>query len=52
MARVAVIVAAISRIERWNSFAMGASTNTRTKKSNASSVQPKKLARRAFLADF
>src|ERR1700682_352662 len=44
IASVAVIVKAISGIERWKSFATVGITKTSTKKSKASSVQPRKLA--------
>src|ERR1700694_5013591 len=44
IASVAVIVKAISGIERWKSFATVGITKTSTKKSKASSVHPRKLA--------
>src|ERR1700676_4766460 len=44
IASVAVIVKGISGIERWKSRATVGITKTSTKKSKASSVQPRKLA--------
>src|SRR5712671_2181672 len=43
-ASVTVMVSAISASLLWNSFAMAVSAKTTRKKSNASSVQPRKLA--------
>jgi hypothetical protein len=44
IARVAIRVNAISATERWNPAAIAGSVITTMKKSNASSVQPRKLA--------
>src|SRR5712671_2028407 len=43
-ASVTVMVSAISASLLWNSFAIAVSAKTTRKKSNASSVQPRKLA--------
>src|SRR3979409_2220503 len=43
-ASVTVIVSAISASLLWNSFAIAVSAKTTRKKSNASRVQPRKLA--------
>src|SRR5439155_26786525 len=50
VARLAVIVSAIAGIVCPNSLAIEASTNVSTKKSNASSVQPRNPARIALRA--
>src|SRR5881396_1455034 len=50
VARLAVIVRAIAGMSVPNSFAIGAKTKVRTKKSKASRVQPKKPARTAWEA--
>jgi hypothetical protein len=47
VARLAVMVSAIAGIERPNSFEIADTVNTRTKKSNASKVQPRNPARTA-----
>jgi len=46
-ASVTVIVSAISASVFWNSFAIAVSAKTTRKKSNASRVQPRKLAKTA-----
>ena len=46
-ASVTVIVSAIWASVLWNSFAIAVSAKTTRKKSNASRVQPRKLARTA-----
>src|SRR5580704_17972595 len=50
VARVAVVVSASAGIDRPNSFATAGKTKTRTKKSNASKVQPRNPAAIAFRA--
>src|SRR5215831_21018034 len=47
-ASVTVMVTAIAGMSVPNSLAMAGSVNTTTKKSNASSVQPRKLSSSAF----
>src|SRR5579862_1259226 len=47
--KLAVMVNAISEIGRWNSLAIAETQNTRTKKSKASTVHPRKPEATAFL---